>query len=154
MKNKDEFYMKYALKEAKKALEKKEVPIGCVIVKDDKIIASAYNLKETEQNATHHAEILAINQASKILNSWRLDKCEIYVNVEPCLMCLGAIVSARFKRLIFGIKDIKYGSLEKILEKYLENYNHYLEVTSNILANESRLILDSFFKKLRVDNKS
>lgn len=146
--------MKFALKEAKLALKKAEVPIGCVIVKDDKIIASQHNLKETDQNATHHAEILAINQASKILNSWRLDECDIYVNVEPCLMCLGAIVSARFTRLIYGVKDTKYGSLENILDKYLENFNHHLQVTSNILAKESRLILASFFKKLRGENKS
>ncbi|MFO7969504.1 MAG: nucleoside deaminase [Bacillota bacterium] len=152
MKNNDEYFMRQALKEAEIALSIDEVPIGCVIVKDKKIIACAHNLKETDQNPTHHAEILAINEASKTLNSWRLDDCEIYVNVEPCLMCLGAIVSARFKRLIYGVKDTKYGSLDNILTKYLKNYNHHLEVTSNILAEESKLLLASFFKNLRNKN--
>ncbi|MCF7924543.1 MAG: nucleoside deaminase [Candidatus Izimaplasma sp.] len=149
MKNKDEFFMKEALKEAKLALEKAEVPVGCVIIKDGEIIARGHNLKETNQNATHHSEIKAINIASNKLNSWRLDQCEIYVNVEPCLMCLGAIVSARFKRLIYGVRDEKYDSLDKILSEYLKKFNHQLEVTTDILADESKLLLNQFFKNLR-----
>lgn len=145
----DIFFMKEALKEAKKALEKHEVPVGCVIVKDQKIIARGHNLKETEQDVTSHAEINAIKIASKHVGSWRLDGCSIYVNLEPCLMCLGAIVSARFDRLIFGVRDQKYASLDLILEKYLENFNHQVQVIPGVLQAESKLLLQSFFKKLR-----
>lgn len=145
----DIFFMKEALKEAKKALAKHEVPVGCVIVKDQKIIARGHNLKETEQDVTSHAEINAIKIASKHVGSWRLDGCSIYVNLEPCLMCLGAIVSARFDRLIFGVRDQKYASLDLILEKYLENFNHQVQVIPGVLQAESKMLLQSFFKKLR-----
>ena len=99
---------------------------------------------------TCHAEINAIKIASEKVGSWRLDGCDIYVNLEPCLMCLGAIVSARFDRLIYGLRDKKYESLDEILEKYLENYNHQLKVTTDILSDSSKKLLQSFFKKLRV----
>lgn len=145
----DQDFMKEALEEAKKAFKKDEVPVGCVIVKDGEIIARAHNLKESHQDVTEHAEIIAVKQASKILKSWRLDGCEIYVNVEPCLMCLGAIVSARFDRLIFGVRDQKYESLDQILSEYLKNFNHQLKVSDNVLADESKALLQAFFKKLR-----
>jgi tRNA(adenine34) deaminase len=145
----DQDFMKEALEEAKKAFEKDEVPVGCVIVKDGEIIARAHNLKESHQDVTEHAEIIAIKEASKILKSWRLDGCEIYVNVEPCLMCLGAIVSARFDRLVFGVRDQKYQSLDQILSEYLKNFNHQLKVSDNVLADESKGLLQAFFKKLR-----
>lgn len=146
--------MDQALEEAKLALEKDEVPVGCVIVKDGQIIARAHNLKESNQDVTSHAEMNAIKIASEKIGSWRLDGCEIYVNLEPCLMCLGAIVSARFDRLIYGVRDKKYESLDAILSKYLENFNHQLKVTDNVLADSSKELLESFFKKLRIkDNK-
>lgn len=141
--------MKEALVEAKKALNLEEVPVGCVIVKDGQIIARAHNLKETNQDVTSHAEMNAIKIASKKLGTWRLDGCQIYVNLEPCLMCLGAIVSARFDCLIFGVRDKKYASLDNILDKYLENFNHHLEVRPQVLAEESKELLQLFFKKLR-----
>ncbi|MFP4478578.1 MAG: nucleoside deaminase [Candidatus Izemoplasmatales bacterium] len=150
----DIYFMDQALEEAKLALEKDEVPVGCVIVKDGQIIARAHNLKESNQDVTSHAEMNAIKIASEKIGSWRLDGCEIYVNLEPCLMCLGAIVSARFDRLIYGVRDKKYESLDAILSKYLENFNHQLKVTDNVLADSSKELLESFFKKLRIkDNK-
>ncbi|MDD3128935.1 MAG: nucleoside deaminase [Candidatus Izemoplasmatales bacterium] len=149
----DELFMLEALKEAKKAYEKQEVPVGCVIVKDNEIIARSHNQKESDQNVLHHAEIIAINQACQNLSSWRLDDCDIYVTLEPCLMCIGAIASARFKRLIFGPRDKKYQSLDKILQEYLKNFNHQVEVVSGILEKESDDLLKAFFKDLREKNK-
>lgn len=149
---KDELFMLEALKEAEEAFEKDEIPVGCVIVKNGEIIARSHNLKESTQNVLHHAEIIAINQACQTLNSWRLDDCDIYVTLEPCLMCIGAIASARFKRLIYGPRDVKYESLDKILTEYLKNFNHQVEVVPNILEKESDDLLKNFFKKLR--NKS
>ena len=107
----EEKYIKLALKEAQKALFKDEVPIGCVIVKDDKVIARGYNLRESKKDVTKHAEIVAIEKACKKLNSWRLVDCEIYVTLEPCPMCAGAIYQARIKRLIFGADDPKGGAV-------------------------------------------
>ena len=141
--------MQEALKEAQLAYDKDEVPVGCVVVKDGVIISRSHNQKETLQDVTSHAEINAIKLASKALNSWRLDGCDIYLNLEPCLMCLGAIVSARFTRLIYGVRDKKYESLDNILATYLENFNHHLEVTSGVLAEPSKKILESFFVALR-----
>ncbi|MDA3931844.1 MAG: nucleoside deaminase [Tenericutes bacterium] len=143
-------FMEEALVEAKIALDKDEVPVGCVIVKNGEIIARAHNLKETKQDVTSHAEIIAIKIASEKVGSWRLDGCEIYVNLEPCLMCLGAIVSARFDRLIYGVRDKKYESLDTILSKYLDNFNHQLKVTTDVLSESSKELLQSFFKKLRM----
>jgi len=147
-----EFFMREALKEAQDAYDKDEIPVGCVIVKDGEIIARSHNLKESNQNVLHHAEIIAINQACQNLGSWRLDDCDIYVTLEPCLMCIGAIASARFKKLIYGPKDAKYESLDNILKEYLKNFNHQVEVIPGILEEESDELLKKFFKKLR--NKS
>jgi len=149
----DEFFMLEALEEAKKAFEKDEVPIGCVIVKDGEIIARSHNLKESTQNVLHHAEIIAINLACQNLNSWRLDDCDIYVTLEPCLMCVGAIASARFKRLVYGPRDKKYESLDNILREYLKNFNHQVEVVPGVLEKESDELLKSFFKNLRQKDK-
>jgi tRNA(adenine34) deaminase len=142
-----------AINEAKLAFGKGEIPVGCVIVKDDEIIARSHNLKESNQNVLHHAEIIAINQACQNLNSWRLDECEIYVTLEPCLMCIGAIASARFKRLIYGPKDKKYESLDGILKEYLKNFNHQVEVVSGVLETESDQLLKAFFRNLRKKDK-
>jgi tRNA(adenine34) deaminase len=151
--NKDELYMQEALIEAKLAYDKGEIPVGCVIVKNDEIIARSHNLKESNQNVLHHAEIIAINQACQNLNSWRLDECEIYVTLEPCLMCIGAIASARFKRLVFGPRDKKYESVDGILKEYLKNFNHQVEVVGGVLEQESDQMLKDFFKDLRKKDK-
>ena len=146
---KDEEFMLEAFKEAKEAFSKGEIPVGCVIVKDDEIMARSHNLKESDQNVLHHAEIIAINKACQTLNSWRLDECDIYVTLEPCLMCIGAIASARFKRLVYGPRDAKYESLDLILKEYLKNFNHQVEVVPGVLEKESDELLKSFFKTLR-----
>ena len=135
-----------ALKEANKAYKLGEVPIGAVIVKDNKIISRAYNKKESSNLATSHAEILAINKACKKLKNWRLVDCTLYVTVEPCLMCCGAIIQSRIKKVVYGTHNEYYGAVESI-DKTLKKYN--VEVRSNILQNECSYILKEFFKKRR-----
>lgn len=147
--NKEKF-MKAALKEAKKAAEKLEVPVGCVIVKDGKIIARAYNEKETKLDTTKHAEILAIQKASKKLQAWRLIDCEMYVTLEPCAMCAGAIVNARIKKLYIGTKDPKTGASGSVLNIFKDYpLNHKVEVEYDILQQECEKTLKEFFKQLR-----
>ncbi len=145
-----EKFMKAALKEAQKAYEKEEVPVGCVIVKDGKIIARAHNLKETKCDTTNHAEILAIQKASKKLQSWRLLDCDMYVTLEPCSMCTGAIINARIRKVYYGTADEKTGAIGSVLN-LLEDYtfNHKVEYQSGILQEECETILKQFFKKLR-----
>ena len=135
-----------ALKEAKKAFELGEVPIGAVIVKDNKIISRAFNKKESSNLATSHAEILAINKACKKLNNWRLLDCTLYVTVEPCLMCCGAIIQSRIKKVVYGTSNEYYGAVESI-DNTLKKYN--IEVENNILQNECSNIMKEFFKKRR-----
>ncbi|MEG1639254.1 MAG: nucleoside deaminase, partial [Erysipelotrichaceae bacterium] len=121
-----EKYMKEALKEANKALLIDEVPIGCVIVKNDKIIARAHNLRETKQQSINHAEILAIQKACKKIGSWRLEDCSIYVTLEPCAMCAGAILQSRIDTVIFGALDPKGGCIESCIQMYeYPGFNHY-----------------------------
>ena len=152
---KDDFmqekFMQEALKEAKKAYEKMEVPVGCVIVKDNKIIARAHNLKETKFDTTKHAEILAIQKASKKLRSWRLLNCEMYITLEPCSMCAGAIINSRIKKIYIGALDGKTGAAGSVLNLF-EDYcfNHKVEIEKNVLKNECEEILKKFFKELRV----
>ena len=143
-------FMKAALKEAKKAYEKLEVPVGAVIVKDGKIIARAHNLKETKYDTTKHAEILAIQKASKKLNSWRLIDCEMYVTLEPCSMCAGALINSRIKKVYIGASDKKtgaVGSVFNLLEDY--TFNHKVEYEKGVLQDECESILKEFFKELR-----
>ena len=149
-----EKFMKEALKEAKKAYEKDEVPVGAVIVKDGKIIARAYNLKETKLDTTCHAEILAIKKASKKLNSWRLEDCEMYVTLEPCSMCAGALIQSRIKKVYIGTMDYKTGACGSVLN-LLEDYtfNHKVEYETGILKGECEKILQDFFKELRKKKK-
>lgn len=135
-----------ALKEANKAFKIGEVPIGAVIVKDDKIISRAFNKKESSNLATSHAEILAINKACKKLNNWRLLDCTLYVTVEPCLMCCGAIIQSRIKKVVYGTSNEYYGAVESI-DNTLKKYN--IEVENNILQNKCSYILKEFFKKRR-----
>ncbi len=146
----EERFMKEALKEAKKAYDKLEVPVGAVIVKDGKIIARAHNLKETKYDTTKHAEILAIQKASKKLNSWRLIDCEMYVTLEPCSMCAGALINSRIKKVYIGASDQKtgaVGSVYNLLEDY--TFNHKVEYEKGVLQDECESILKEFFRKLR-----
>ncbi|MDU7966422.1 MAG: nucleoside deaminase [Paeniclostridium sordellii] len=144
------FYMNEAIKEAYKAYEKGETPIGAVIVKDGKIISRAHNLTETLSDATAHAEILAIRKASDYLGGWRLINCDLYVTMEPCIMCSGAIVQSRIKKLIIGTKHIKNLNIEKQHKfkiDYFDTCN--IEVTFDVLQDECSSILQKFFKELR-----
>jgi len=151
MKNKyKEKFMKEALKEAKKAYAKLEIPVGAVIVKDGKIIARAHNQKETKFDTTKHAEILAIQKASKKLEAWRLLDCEMYVTLEPCSMCAGAIINSRIKKVYIGTSDEKTGAVGSVLN-LLEDYtfNHKVEFEKGILKEQCEQILKDFFKDLR-----
>lgn len=154
MEDKEKF-MKEALKEANKAYNKEEVPVGAVIVKDNKIIARAHNLKETSLNAVSHAEILAIQKACKKLGRWRLTDCDMYVTLEPCAMCSGALINARIRKLYIGTNDPKTGACGSKLN-LLENvtFNHKIEVERNVLQKECETILKDFFKFLRERNKN
>ena len=147
---KNEKYMNEALKVAKKAYEKLEVPVGAIIVKDGKIIAKAYNQKETKYDATKHAEILAIQKASKRLNSWRLIDCEMYVTLEPCPMCAGAIIQSRIKKVYYGVKDEKTGAVGSKLNLFRDyKFNHNVDYENGILDEQCKEILQNFFVKLR-----
>lgn len=153
--NKDIKYMKAALKEAEKAYEKGEVPVGAVIVFNDKIIARAHNLKTSAKQATHHAEIIAIEKASKKIKDWRLDQCDMYVTLEPCPMCAGALIQARINKVVFGALDPKGGSVVSCQKMYeVEGYNHYPQVVMNVMEKECSNILSDFFKNMRNKNKS
>lgn len=145
-----EKYMREALKEAQKAYDKLEVPVGCVIVKDDKIIARGHNLKETKLDTTKHAEIIAIQKASKKLQSWRLLDCDMYVTLEPCSMCAGAIINSRIKNLYIGAIDEKTGAAGSVLNLFEDfTFNHKVEVYKDILSSECEKMLKDFFKELR-----
>ncbi|MDI1472526.1 tRNA adenosine(34) deaminase TadA [Thermodesulfovibrio sp. 1176] len=142
--------MKEALKEAKKAYKKGEVPVGAVVVVDGKIISKAYNKKESINDPTAHAEILAIRKACKALDNWRLTEATLYITKEPCIMCCGAIINARLKRVVYGCDDPKGGgavSLYSILQD--ARLNHQVEIKNGILEKECREILQKFFKELR-----
>lgn len=145
-----EKYMKEALKQAKKAYDKLEVPVGCVIVKDDKIIARAYNQKETRVDATNHAEILAIQKACKKLGTWRLNGCSMYVTLEPCSMCAGAIIQSRIDNVYIGTMDEKTGSCGSVFNLFEDyTFNHKVNVEDGICKDECEAILKEFFKELR-----
>lgn len=144
-----EKFMKEALKEAQKAYEKEEIPVGAVIVKDNKIIARAHNLKEFKQTAIAHAEILAIQKANKKLKNWRLIDCDIYVTLEPCMMCMGAIISSRIKNIYIGTLDPKIEEAESIkkLKEYEEKNGIHIEI--GIVQEKCKQILKDFFKIIR-----
>lgn len=149
-----EYYMKQALKEAEKAYKKLEVPVGAIIVKDEKIIARAHNQKETKTDTTKHAEILAIQKASKKLKSWRLIDCEMYVTLEPCSMCAGAMINSRIKKVYIGAKDEKTGAVGSVLNLFNDyTFNHKVEVETGIMEKECQKILKQFFKELRMLKK-
>ena len=145
-----EIYMKEALKQAKKAYEKEEIPVGAIIVKNNKIIARAYNQKEIKCDTTKHAEIIAIQKASKKLKSWRLTDCEMYVTLEPCSMCAGALIQSRIKKVYIGTMDEKTGASGSVLNLFQDyKFNHQVEVERNVLKDECENILKQFFKELR-----
>ena len=145
-----EYYMKQALKEAEKAYRKLEVPVGAVIVKDGKIIARAHNQKETKTDTTKHAEILAIQKASKKLESWRLIDCEMYVTLEPCSMCAGAIINSRIKKVYIGAMDEKTGAVGSVLNLFEDyTFNHKVEAETGVMEKECQETLKKFFKELR-----
>jgi len=141
--------MEMALKEAKKAMKKNEVPIGAVIVCNDKVIAKAHNMREKHNLATSHAEILAIQKANKKLKSWRLDSCTLYVTIEPCPMCAGAIIQSRLKNVVYGANDLKAGAHSSVLNLFDYSFNHKVNVESGVMEEESADIISNFFKRLR-----
>lgn len=143
-------FMQEAIKEAKKAANQLEVPVGCVIVKDGKIIARAHNQKETKADSTKHAEMIAIQKASKKLEAWRLLDCEMYVTLEPCSMCAGAMIQSRIKKVYIGAMDPKTGACGSILN-LLQDYpfNHIIEIETGLEEKECESLLKEFFKKLR-----
>lgn len=150
MNEQDIKYMKEALKQAKKAKLLKEVPIGCVIVYQDKIIARGYNRRNTDKTTLGHAEITAIKKASRIIGDWRLEDCTIYITLEPCQMCAGAIVQARIPRVVIGSMNPKAGCGGSILNLLqMEQFNHQCEVIRGILETECSDLLTTFFKELR-----
>lgn len=152
---KDRLYMCEALLEAEKAAALGEVPIGAVIVFQDKIIGRAHNLRETTQNATTHAELLAIQQACAKIGSWRLEEMTLYVTLEPCPMCAGAILQSRIPRVVYGARDLKAGCVDSLYHLLNDSrFNHECEVTEGILAEECGIILTHFFRNLREQKKN
>ena len=149
-----EFFMREALKEAQKAYDQAEVPIGAVVVLNGEIIGRGYNIREKEQDATLHAEIKAIRQANQRLGSWRLEDCELFVTLEPCPMCSGAMILARLKKVTFGAFDPKAGTAGTFMNLLQdERFNHQVEVEQGILEDECKTLLQTFFKGLRERNK-
>ncbi len=149
----DDYFMSEALKEARKAFELDEVPIGAVIVHNNEIIARGYNRRNTDKNPLMHAEIIAINEAAKVIGDWRIEDCTIYVTVEPCPMCSGAIVQARIPNVVYGAPNPKAGcggSVINLLQ--MEKLNHRCSVKSGVLEDECRAIMKEFFSRFRKKN--
>ena len=144
-----EYYMSLALAQARLAFERGEVPVGAIIVKDGKIIASGFNLRETNHCATAHAELLAIEAACRAVDGWRLSNCDLYVTLEPCPMCSGAIINARLGRVFIGALDSKAGAVRSVASLFEMPFNHKPVVTCGILEQECAAILSSFFAGLR-----
>ena len=150
----DVSYMLLALDEGRNAAEKGEVPVGAVVVCEGEVIGRGHNQRETQQSPLAHAEILAIQEASSRLRSWRLSECDLYVTLEPCVMCVGAILQARIRRLVFGCLDAKAGAVESLFALCDDaRLNHRLPVAGGVLARESAELLASFFKALRETKK-
>ena len=145
-----EDYMKEALKEAKIAYACQEVPIGCVIVKEGEIIARAHNLVETNHSALEHAEILALRQATEYLKTWRLDGCTMYVTLEPCAMCSGALIHSRLDTVVYALKDEKRGCCGSLYSLVSDpRFNHTVNIVANVMREESLALMQSFFQRLR-----
>lgn len=152
--NLDQKYMKDAYRQAKKAYALGEVPIGCVIVHDGKVIGRGYNRRNTDKNTLAHAEITAIKRASKIIGDWRLEDCTMYVTLEPCQMCAGAIVQARIPRVVMACMNPKAGCAGSILNILdMPEFNHQVEAVRGVMEEECAALLKTFFKELRIRNK-
>lgn len=149
----DEKFMKEAIKQAKKAYALGEVPIGCVIVHKGRIIARAYNRRITDKSALSHAEILAIKKASKVIEDWRLEDCTLYVTLEPCQMCAGAIIQARIPKVVMACDNPKAGCAGSIIDMFhVDKFNHQVEVVKDVCNDECSMMLTNFFKELRNRN--
>lgn len=145
-------FMGLAIEEAKKSLALIEVPVGAVVVCDGEVVSAAYNTRETDKNAVNHAELLAIAAACKKLGGWRLHKCDLYVTLEPCPMCAGAIVNSRIKRVIFGAKDPKSGAFGSVIDLNAYPFNHKPQIISGVREEECASMLSDFFRALREKN--
>ncbi len=152
--NQDEKYMREAIKQAKKAYAKDETPIGCVVVCGDKMIARGYNKRNTKKSTLAHAEILAIQKASRVVGDWRLEDCTLYVTLEPCPMCAGAIVQARIPRVVIGSMNPKAGCAGSVLNLLqTDSFNHQAEVITGVLGQECSEMMSGFFRELRIKKK-
>jgi tRNA(adenine34) deaminase len=148
----DEHFMKVALENAKKAFELNEVPVGAVLVYQEKIIAQGYNQVEMAQDATSHAEINCIREAQQVLHNWRLNDCTLYTTLEPCLMCFGALTLSRVKKIVYGAKDLRHGACGGCFNLIEQAHPiHVIEVVGGVLKDEAALMLKDFFKKVRVN---
>ena len=152
--NQDEKYMKEAIRQAKKAYALKEVPIGCVIVYQDKIIARGYNRRTIDKNTLAHAELIAIRKASRKMDDWRLEDCTMYVTLEPCQMCAGALVQSRIDEVVIGSMNPKAGCAGSVLNLLqVDNFNHQVKITRGVLEEECSMMLSDFFRELREKKK-
>ena len=150
----DEKYMKEAIRQAKKAYVMEETPIGCVLVHDGKIIARGYNKRNKKKNTLAHAELIVINKASRVLGDWRLEECTMYVTLEPCPMCAGAIVQARIPKVVIGSMNPKAGCAGSVLNLLeMQEFNHQVEVERGVLQEECSAMLSGFFRELREKKK-
>lgn len=154
MEKNDEYYMKLAIKEALKADKIDEVPIGCVIVLNGEIIGRGYNKREKLENSLAHAEIVAINKACKKINSWRLEDATMYITLEPCAMCSGAIIQSRIKKVIYGAYDYRFGAHKSIINLFDVKFNHNVDIKGGLLEEECSSLIKNFFKRLRVEKKN
>ena len=151
--DKDELFMREAMRLARLAEEIDEVPVGALVVRGDTVIATAYNTRETSKCATHHAEILAIEEACRALGGWRLPDTTLYVTMEPCAMCAGAIINARIPRVVYGTPDIRFGAFGSKIDLAAVGMNHTPEIVGGVLLEECREMLTSYFKKKREAEK-
>ena len=149
----DEYFMSAALEEAKKALAIGETPVGAVVTRDGEIVSAAFNTRETEKNALHHAEIKAIDEACEKLGGWRLWMCDLYVTLEPCAMCAGAVVQSRIKRVVYGAKDEKGGAFGGRFDINSFGLNHIPEVVGGVMEDECSALLSGFFAEMRAKRK-
>ena len=147
-------FMREALSLARKAAERGEVPVGCVIVRGQEIVGRGYNRRETDKSALAHAEIQAIDQACRTLGGWRLWECTLYVTLEPCAMCAGAILNARIPRVVYGASDRKFGACGSVCSLFSMDFNHHPQVEAGLLEEESKALLQDFFRNLRVELRS
>lgn len=150
----DEYYMEQALTLAAQAAAEGEVPVGCVIVRGDEIVGTGRNRREADKNALAHAEIEAINEACRRLGGWRLWQCSLYVTLEPCPMCAGAIINARIPRVVYGASDAKCGAAGSVCSLFSMGFNHHPQVESGILEQQASALLQDFFANLRLELRS